>query len=599
MLLDDSTQIDRSLAAKIRNAQANLELSQEPTMSTPDVLAIQNFMTGFTPSTPDFNSSEYLYAPDYNQGSFAGGIIKVDTLTSKDQFWIPADSYIFVPITVTSSSSTPLTSGDPIAWRQSILSLVTGITVNSGSGQTLVNDQSIQYINHIRRLLECSWESQQTNMNELSFVKDTSLPGTCATGAPSNIIAAGLGYWTAPNTSTYQGSPQGYSNINAPFAYGFSQTVGVTGAVGAFSSNAFVMGVSPYLNAGMDKRIQLFKTNSSFSAGTYSAAVFLPLRYLHPFFEKLDFPVINTRFQILLYTASQQAGTALNGMPMVIGQQQAVAPVANAVAVGATMPPVNVAIGTNNGANTSAYGNTCFLYYRKVTYSPEDTARVGKMLQSGHTVTLEYPVCDYYPSITLNQAYTNLNNRTDLVSPSTVAPLRIWQLVLPAGWFANGTTTIAAANSWAPTQSGSLGAQQQVPFQTNSTLSRGNILVNSQRYYDNDLGANQNGTSYHDFYEVFEEQTIGHGFNDNLASVVGFYDFVGPLNLVVYDVSRIKDRLANPSEAVNLQCQYTVTQANGTITNNSDVLYLVERNVVAVMRFDQGAVSIAIGSQAA
>lgn len=567
-------------------------------MSTPDQMAISNFMSGYRQVTDDFNSSEYLYCSDFNQGSYAGGIIKIDTLTAKDQFWIPADSYVFIPITITASSTTPLTSGDPIAWKQSILSLITGITVNSGSGQTLVNDQSIQYINHIRRLLECSWEAQQTNMNELSFFKDTSLPGTCATGAASNVIAAGMGYWTAPVGSSYQGSPQPYSNINAPLAYAFAGSNGFTGAIGAFNTNAVVAGISPYLNEGFDRRVKLFKTNSSFSAGVYSAAVFIPLRYLHPIFEKMDFPVINTRFQILLYTASVQAGTPLNGMPVLVGQQQAVAPVAGNVAVGATQPTVNVAIGTNGGATTSAYGNQCSLYYRKVTYSPEDTAKVGKLLQSGHTVTLEYPVCDYYPSITLNQAYTSLNNRTDTISPSTVAPLRVWQLILPVGWFANGLTTILSNNSWAPTVSGTAGAQQQVPFQTNSTVQRGNILVNSQRYYDNDLGANQNGTAYHDFYEVFEEQTVGHGFSDNLASVVGFYDFVGPLNLNVYDVSRIKDRLANPSEAVNLQCNYQVTQQSGTVTVQSDVLYLVERNVVAVMRFDQGAVSIAIGSQA-
>jgi hypothetical protein len=219
---------------------------------------------------------------------------------------------------------------------------------------------------------------------------------------------------------------------------------------------------------------------------------------------------------------------------------------------------------------------TTYLFYRKVTYAPEDMAKISAMIARGHKITIEFPSTDVYPSIATNVAPNS--TRTDLVSPSTVAPLRVWQLLLPAGYFA-----------------GSLANIQSIPMVTNSTLTRGNILINSQRYYDNDLG--QQG-GIHDFWQVFDEQTVGHGFKDNLSSLIGLQDFLTNYNLNVYDVSRLKDRLPNPAESVNLQVNYTTSSSNGGVTNNSDVLYLVERNTVADIVFSSSAVSIALGSVA-
>lgn len=509
-------------------------------MATPDNVAIDNFTDSYKKQANQFSSSQMLYWSDYNNNSYNSGIIKFDSLTAKDQYWIPADSYLMLPLTIqTAAGGTAYLTGDPIAFKTSLLSLITGLQISSGSGQTLVNDQSIHYINNIRRLIDTSIDAEWTNLNELELWKDTSLP------AVAGAVNASLSQWSsAPRVATNDQRP--FTNDGPP------PTV--------------VANVNPVYNEGFDRRIRLFKQHATFAAGVFSLVCFIPLCYIHPFFAALDFPIINSRFQINFFTPMNNSTAAVTlNTPIIHGpfnSNNAGAPVA--------MTDAQMSI-----------SSTCYLYYRKVTYSPEDQAKVANLLSKGHSITFEYPTTDFYPSIA--QGLAANTTRTDTVSPSTVAPLRIWQLLLPAGYVA-----------------GSLANIQQVPFVTNSYLTRGNVLINSQRYYDNDLGANGAATAQHDFFQVLSEQLVGHGYKDNLGSLIGFNDFISNYAFQVYDVSRIKDRLANPSEACNLQVVYTTAAANpvGAYTATSDSLFLVERNNVAVMRFSTGDLSIAIGSAA-
>lgn len=507
-------------------------------MSTPDSAAIQNFQDSYKKAASSFNSSEFLYFSDYNQGSYTSGIVKFDTLTAKDQFWIPADSYVMIPISVQAAAGgTALTASDPVAFKNSVLDLITGITINSGSGQTLVNEQNIHYINNIRRLLDTSYDAMLSNTQELQLFKNTVLPPSASAGDAS------VSRWTADATPGRYGAA---TNQNSEFV-----------GTGGPPITQITTRTQTY-NSGFDQRIRMFKTSSTFATGVFSLTCFIPLSVIHPLFANMDYPVVNTRFQINLYTATTSQNLTLN-CPVLRGLN----------AAGTALSPIQVTV-----------ASTCYIYYRKVTYSAEDTAKVGQMISSGHKIVCEFPSYDYYGSIATGVAPNA--TRTDLVSPSTVAPLRVWQLALPAGYF-----------------SGSLGdTLQTTPFQTNSLISRGNILINSQRYYSNDLGANLTNSFLHDFYTIFQEQTQALGFADQLGSLVGYSDFINHYNLNCYDVSRLKDRLPNPSEAVNIQVQYTLADGNGSVTNNSDILYLVERNTVLIMVFSSGSVSMAIGSAA-
>ena len=358
-----------------------------------------------------------------------------------------------------------------------------------------------------------------------------------------------------------------------------------------------------FYNSGLDKKVRLFKSAATFNATThtYNQTLFIPLRYIHPFFEKLDFPIINTRFQINFYTPFNVGSTAVvvncpfhhGGIVTTAG--------------GTASPAVWTAA---SDVQATILGPT-FLYYRKVTYLPEDNAKVSEMIKAGHKISLEYMSMDFYPSIALAQAPGNA--RIDLVSSSTVAPVRIWALALPQG-YVQGTIGTAVGTVTALDPYGTPYRMQTIPFAANNYLARGNILINSQRYYDNDLGNNTliggQGlpTSFHDFWEVLEEQTVGHGFKENLGSLLGLNDFYSTYNFNVYDVSRLRDRLPNPSESVNIQHSYMLgpvtvaspasTSQTNSYTSTSDMLYIVERNTVAQFVFSSGAVSVAIGSQA-
>jgi hypothetical protein len=508
-------------------------------MASPDVEAIENFEVGYRKATKEFASSEFLWLSDINNGGYSSGTIRYDTLSCSSQFWIPADSYLFMPLTIScANGGTPFATSDPIAFKNSVLDLITGITISTGSGQTLVNDTSIQYINTIRRLIDSSWDAQMTNLNEVQFWKNTTLPPS------ASASYASMGCWQASSTANLPAT-QAASNNPAPFTLdaGVIQTVSQT------------------YNEGFERRIRLFKSNASFAGGTFTLYVFLPLRYLHPYFEKLDFPVRNIRFQI-------NFNTPLNNSNAAVIANTPILHTANNAA-GAAMSDAQIQI---SGAT--------YLYYRRVIYEPADELRIGQMLARGHKITIDFPVTDFYGSTALNIT-PGQNGRTDPVSSATIAPLRIWQLLLPAGYAA-----------------GSLANMQQQPFQTNAVVTRGNVLINNQRYYENDLGAN-GGTSWaHDFFEVLSEQMVSHGYKDNLGSVIGMKDFAGPYNINCYDVTRLKGRISSPSEGVIISVNYSTQSTNGFVTNNSDCIYLVERNITCVMDFSDGGCQIALGAQA-
>ena len=138
-------------------------------------------------------------------------------------------------------------------------------------------------------------------------------------------------------------------------------------------------------------------------------------------------------------------------------------------------------------------------------------------------------------------------------------------------------------------------SQQLIPFVTNGYVDQANVLVNSQQYYDNNL------VQPHDLWEVFEEQTIGHGFKDNLSSIISYTDWLTNYRYNVYDLTRIKNRLKNPSESVNLsiRCTAAKTPIPGALTSGQfDNLFIVERQTIADIVFTSGNVNIAIGSAA-
>lgn len=537
-------------------------------MSHPDAEAVHNLFSAPEDDTlMNFTASEYLFMQDLQQGNYGAGQIRYDTLVSKDQWVIWADSWLAIPLSVSSANATPFNGHENIAFKTSVLSLINSIQITTASGQTIVNDnQYIQYINNLRLLLETAFDAQFTNMNDLQLWKDTSLPPFTAAGAGATVGQIG---WNS-------GSPS--VGTNETIATSDPQQFTYNAAAGAPPPGSSVANINPAYNEGFAKRVQFFKANASFAAGVYSMIVTIPLKYIHPFFAALSFPVINTRFQFTFNTpvrfVSATPGIPASDMPLMVDPVTLATNAGYKVGIGASTLPGSILSGSTR------------IYYRRVAFSPEVNEKVKNMLQRGYSKTLEFSVLDAYPTL-INagaplpnpNALTSINQ---LISSSTVAPLRLWFIPL-----ASTSTNISGAGD---------NISQNTSF-TQPFIARGyatnlNVLVNSVPYYPNDLLIDREA------WQVIEEQTIANGSKDSVGALIGFQDFIGNYRFYCVDLTRYKERLINPSESVNLifKAQYYNGDAAATASQSTTPLFLVERNQVVKFSFSSGETRVLIGS---
>ena len=189
-----------------------------------------------------YTDSSLQYLSDYNQGSYSGSIF-FDTQVLASKWIVLSESFLSIPLRITSSTGTAYSAATLASWKASILSLISGVTVSNTQGSTVLSDQNISIINNIRLLVEKEYEWEVSEAAKLMFAKDT-------VTTPSSTTMGGS---TAVNTST--------------------------------------------LNSGFLRRIQLVKQQTGASdTTTWTMIACIPLSLIHDFFAKCDFPMINQRW---------------------------------------------------------------------------------------------------------------------------------------------------------------------------------------------------------------------------------------------------------------------------------------------------------------
>jgi hypothetical protein len=553
-----------------------------------DYLAIDNFEQIYKQDSKKFTSSEYLRIPDSNNTNYSAGKIKFDTLAAKDQFVVYANSYLRMTLAIksaTAGATAQFLESDKIAWKNSILDLISSVQISTASGSSIINDNSVQYLNTIRRLVETSIDSMDTNMQEFEFYKNTSLPASAASAggiAQGNNTNVGLNNWFTSNPILAGNDPQEFIQTNRAIN-GIITAIPPGTAFNGVTDGTVIVNVNELVknsayNRGFDRRVKAFKENSTFTTtgsdetlvNTFTTTVDIPLSMLSSFFKALDFPIINARFQIVFGTPVTNSSTAIiNDCPIMHATyNSALTPVAMSDAAISIM-------------------GTCQLVYQRVTYSPQDNARVASLVNSGHRMVISIPIGDYYSSLSSGKnAVPNGNTITDLVSPNTVLPTRVWQMFLKQGY------TSGQLNFPAPPNTPSI---QTVPFVSNGGPVYANVLINNQNYYLNDID------STHEFWHIFQEALVSYGFIDNLGAGLSYEDYLQNYRIQLFDVSRIGNRLVNAADPCSIQVRYRTPGAPGSVTypdgnNVTDVLYLVEREIIVELLFAQGVVNVSVGS---
>ncbi len=102
---------------------------------------------------PQYTDAQWCYLQDNNNMSYTNNIQFITT-SLKTQFIDYHNAYLSIPITVGSSvAANPYNLNTNIAFRESVLSLISNIQISTDQGQTLVSDMYTHFSKPAHHLL--------------------------------------------------------------------------------------------------------------------------------------------------------------------------------------------------------------------------------------------------------------------------------------------------------------------------------------------------------------------------------------------------------------------------------------------------------------
>jgi hypothetical protein len=481
-----------------------------------------------------FSDFQYQFVNDINSGSYASGQVQFNLTNMGDKFTILRDSYLEIPLSVSSSVvGTPYTAATKIAIKNSLLSLISGLQITTTDGSVIVNEQTgaTPIIQNLKLLLDSNIDWVNSLAQTIHYEgKDTLTSFTYNGNTPIDGIDPDI--------------TQGIATTDYTTNYALANRIAIftiqTAAAGNFGTVNGVANAFPFL-------------------------ALIPLRLLHSVFDQFSFPMVNypmlMTFNIAGVAGSQYQpftyATAVANAGINVGAAGAVgATVAiNAVTAPATVPLVNVSPGvTERGYAPGA----CRLKMKTVKFHSETAKKIKAHFDKGFTKTIQYTVTDYYkPIASFNLAAGATTGVNQLITNSAIRPVRLWCLPVPQV----GTTPgiLSPANTFP----GSIGP---------GYLTQCNIQVNNENYYNNNL------QSQYDFYKIIETQQVGAGESSTSGAQISYADWLCGLNPYVFDLSRVRQLDVN--NPVSLFISATM---NTTVTQNFDIIFLVERLMTLTM----------------
>jgi hypothetical protein len=481
----------------------------------------------FNGNTETFSDVQYLYQTDTNQGSYTGQVnFNLTSVSTKLQ--ILSDSYLVLPLRVTSASGTnPYTSfaANKLAIKNSLLSLIQGVSVTTGSGTSFVNETTgaTSILANLRLMLESSLDIVNGCGQELHFGgKDT------ATSIPL------LDRTVAPQPTTG------------------NATVDVTS------------------NRGLANRVQCFVDAGTFTNSGFNFVAYIPLKFIHPIFQAMSFPLINLPLLIqfnIAGTTDYSGYQPFTCATQAAGGYVSAAGAATATAALAASDAPRVTINISSTDHTTGFTpNACRLYLKTVSLHAKTAQALAAKVQDGFSKYIDFTVADLFkfPNVAIQGGAGVTQSLSQTITSSAVCPRRIW--VLPVA-----TGTLASANNTFPAW---LGDYQ---------FSQANLAINSANYYQNNL------MSQYEMYQILKDQCPdGQG-------QISYYDYLNGCNPLVFDISRLKQLDLNAPCSLQFESQIQCKSS----TTAFDLLCIVERSVTLKLNFNSSGVTstLSYGSQ--
>jgi hypothetical protein len=524
-----------------------------------DFELMQNMMVGPPIKEPLMKDKQPKILLDINNKNYSSGQINLDTRDLVQDWNCMRNNYQAIPITIgvngaltatnslgsvtiaaSAAGQTPsafvctngVISGPPgtattggtnivpnIAFKQSILDLISGVTVATGDQTQILSElNSPKLINNIRLLVENNLDWANTYSTEFAFAKDTS---STILNSAGTVINAGF---NTRGQSLFQ---------NAVLTY-YPLTTGATTAY-----------------------VSLLQT-----------VIYIPFRFIHSFFDNMDYPTKGIRWLINFALCKELNPNATYPGFVYNSTNITTAPT---FFVGAAPNGSAVVIG-----NQSYPG--CFMGYNSITLPNMFQQKVAELSLNGqlNTKYVRFAVTELYNSFTNIAAALNSTQ----LSTGVVKPIRLWIFGCPTG----NLTSSTALNT------------------TNMSLSSLNVRINNTNRYTQPL------QNQRDLWQQVRDQMQNLGSTNDRGSLLQFTDFFtssytapavttsgsyvyqnGLYSIYCIELDYIQER--TDDQAVSL-----IMDTVGTFSGNSDVVVLVEREMVCKMTFDNNRCDIVVGS---
>lgn len=468
---------------------------------------------------------DWLAIDDSNQKNYKQPVT-FKTNGQEDKLIVCRESYAILPVSAESSNAAkPYDAATKLAWKNSVLSLVNTLSVKpTGKGATLVNeiDGQLPLMNNIRLLTQSDLDWIECSGEELHFFG-------CDRFVAQNVMGSGVAGTAAHS----------HVSITIPEPDVFT-------------------------NPRLADRVSVFTSSTSHADPTkFEMIVTIPLKFLHPLFDQLSFPLPNYPMEIKLGLASISNGQD-TFMPMVtpegslIGKFGADGAPAVQAAVGPAEAP-KLSIDPTIEIKGYAPG-ACRLMLKTVVLKGKDAEEMDKTLTSGFKKTITYLTTDVYQykgikSSALGSAYHQV------FGENTKRPVRVWAMFPPTG-------ALAETISLFP---GTVG-----PCYVDNCNLKINGKEIRQRNWENQV----------ELYNELRQYQLGSGYRTQQGAPISFSDFNHGTRFYLFDVSR------HPTVTSNMPCTFTFDgRLHDPAGGDVDVIFLVERYETAFIDITRRSVS--------
>lgn len=441
------------------------------------------------------------------------------------------DAFLQIPLKI--SPSTGNFQAEPVvAFKDSVLSLFDRLIVTGEGGKTILNHSTdLAIANALRMMFEDTHDWLYCSEDELQAYKDEWQYEAKLTTAA--LLTTDL---QNPRTDEFK-----YSAVTDTPAGG-SPPPSYQTVVSAVRVQAF--------NSGFKKRNFALMTSAISSSGTWNVdgttnaintILRVPLRYIHPFFEGLNFPIINLQLELQFGLNIPGQGTYV---PICSGRYDGSASVEQTAVC--TIPA----------------GSTCRLYFSKIKMRPEDAEKMASMMKSRLSKTVSFSHYQVYRN------YTNITS-TDHLQHDIVTGIsgvkRVWLLTPPTG-------AVSTKNWPSAMVTGPMGVRDC------------NIVVNGSQYLERSIDSSQ------EWWNVLRAQFPMEG--KDTAGRLNYGEFLRSHRIHCIDISRPNDKMPDPNAAMSISVLSTKTNSTA-----ADYIYILELERAVTFDITWGGATVTIGTE--